>query len=96
MRRANCIIFALALWLRRTLRASRASSDQVVSESYIVFRLSRIRFGLFHILHGKLDKTTNQLKLVSYKPNVPEKTRPAPLFAGHVVRGDRAAKIDQQ
>lgn len=83
MRRANCIIFAVALWLRRWRRGKAAT------ESYLVIRVSRIPWGVFHVLHGKLDRNTNHLKLVSYKPNAAEKTRPAPLFEGHVERGDK-------
>jgi hypothetical protein len=83
MRRANCILFAVALWLRRYRRGSAAH------ESYLVIRLSRVPWGVCHVLHGKLDHTTNQLKLVSYKPHAAKKRGLEPVFAGRVERGDK-------
>jgi hypothetical protein len=90
-RRSNCILFAIALYWRRLAWAHRHSQHH---DDYIVLRLSRIQWGIFHVLHGKLDRNTGQIKVVSYKPDVAEKTGFAPIFKGHVERGDAVPNSD--
>ena len=88
---ANCLLFALALLWRRRMRRLKAWRNGVVlrpSERYYLIRSSRIRWGLFHVLVGRLDRKTNQVKIASFKPITPEKVRIELLFKGHVVRGD--------
>lgn len=88
---ANCLLFALALMWRRRMRRFRAWRNGVVlrpSERYYLIRSSRIRWGLFHVLVGRLDRKTNQVKIASFKPDTPEKVRIELLFKGHVARGD--------
>lgn len=88
---SNCILFALALWWRRRIRRFRAWRNGVVlrpSERYYLIRSSRIRWGLFHVLVGRLDRATGQVELFSYKPDTPEKNDIELLFKGRVVRGD--------
>lgn len=79
-RYSNCLSFAIALWLRRWRKGRR--------NNYLVIRLSRVPWGLFHILHGKLDPRTGQIKVVSYKPDRAGKTGVEIAFRGHVERGD--------
>jgi hypothetical protein len=100
-RRSNCISFAVALYLRRWARARRNDKrhdDYLVlrlfGRDYLLIRLSRVRWGIFHVLHGKLDRNTGQIKVVSYKPDVAEKTGFAPIFKGHVERGDAVPNSD--
>jgi hypothetical protein len=95
-RRSNCILFAVALWLRRWTRARRNDKrhdDYLVlhlfGRDYLLFRLSRIPWGIFHVLHGKMDRNTGQIKVVSYKPNKKHKTGFEPIFRGHIERGDK-------
>ena len=78
MSRSNCVIYALAAWLRAAPPGE---------ESYLVIRRSRIRWGIFHCLHGKLDHATNQIEVTSYKPVIPRKQ--GPTFPGHIVVGDK-------
>lgn len=88
---SNCILFALALWWRRRMRMLRAWRNGVTlspSERYYLIRSSRIRWGLFHALVGQLDRGTGQVKIISYKPDTPEKAGIELLFKGHVARGD--------
>jgi hypothetical protein len=85
-RRSNCLSFAVALFLRRWAKKR--------GNNYLVIRLSRIPWGFFHVLHGKLDRNTGQIKVVSYKPDVAEKTGFAPIFNGHVERGDAVPNSD--
>jgi hypothetical protein len=40
------------------------------------------------VFYGKLDKTTNQIKIVSYKPTKKQKDKFEPFFHGTVERGD--------
>lgn len=92
--RANCILFAVALWVRRRqrrrlLRARGVSVERLPGESYLVIRLSRMPWGLFHVLHGKLDRNTDQIKVISYKPVTPEKAGVELVFKGRVSRGDK-------
>lgn len=80
MARSNCIFWALPKWLKR------AKSGE---ETYLIFRLSRVRWGFFHCLIGRLDPTTNQISVHSYKPPPGTiKTGFAPVFEGSVVEGD--------
>jgi hypothetical protein len=79
--RSNCLIYALTAWLK-----SASPRD----ESYLIIRRSRVRWGIFHMLHGKLDHATGQIAVTSYKPPPGhKKTKPAPFFDGHVVDGDK-------
>lgn len=88
--KSNCIIFALRLWWRSWKRGRRRQrADRMGAETYICWRLSRVPWGMFHVLHGKLDRSTNQIKVVSYKPDRPEKAGVELLFKGRVVRGDK-------
>lgn len=90
MRRANCLIFALALYLRRgRWSRKRARQGKQAAVSYICWRVSWVPWGFFHALHGKLDRETGQIKVVSYVPNTAEKSDVELLFRGHVKRGDQ-------
>ena len=77
----NCLFFAVALWFRRWRRGRGA-------QSYICIRLSRVPWGLIHVLYGRLDKDTDQIKVVSYKPDASRKAGLEVVFKGHVARGD--------
>lgn len=80
MARSNCLFFALPRWLRKTPPGE---------ETYLIFRRSRVRWGIFHCLLGVLDPETGQIKVVSYKPPPGTvKTGFAPTFHGSVVEGD--------
>lgn len=79
--RSNCLIYALTAWLRAAPPGE---------ESYLLIRRSRVRWGLFHALHGRLDRDTGQIAVTSYKPPPGhKKTRPAPFFDGKIVEGDK-------
>ena len=82
----NCLFFAVALYLRRW-RKARARNEQF--DDYILFRLSKIKWGVFHVLYGRLSKVTGHARLISYKPNTPEKDGVEIVFNGHVERGDK-------
>lgn len=78
--RSNCVIYALTQWLRKAVPGE---------EDYLVIRRSRVRWGVFHMLHGTLDPETGQIKVTSYKPpDGHAKTRFAPFFEGRVREGD--------
>ena len=80
MARSNCLFFALPRWLRK------APPGQ---ETYLIFRRSRVAWGLFHCLHGVLDPETDQIKVISYKPPPGTlKTGFEPVFKGTAVEGD--------
>jgi len=89
MQKSNCILFALPRWLRRVAPGE---------ETYLVIRRSRVNWGLCHVLIGRLDPSTNQIAVQSYKPPPGhQKTGFAPVFHGAVVQGDadtRAAELD--
>jgi hypothetical protein len=88
---SNCILFAYRLrfhYWRRCRRARRLGLPQP-PELYRVKRASRVRFGLFHILIGRMTRS-GKLRLVSYVPYVADKRGIELLFAGHVVWGDAA------
>jgi hypothetical protein len=78
---SNCILFAVMLWWRRHRRPATRGNN------YLVIRGSRVRFGLFHMLHGRLD-STGRMRLISYKPHTPEKLDIEIIFKGRVRRGD--------
>lgn len=81
MSRSNCLIYALTAWLRAAPPGE---------ESYLVLRRSRVRWGILHALHGRLDESTGQIVVSSYKPPPGHvKTKVAPLFDGSVVGGDK-------
>lgn len=84
----NCLIFAIALYWRRW-RWSRKRPN--AGDDYLIVRRSRVPWGLFHVLHGKLDRTTGQIKVVSYKPHTAEKDGIEIVFRGYVARGDMPA-----
>jgi hypothetical protein len=75
MARSNCLLFAVALYLRRARRGDAG---------YIVMRRSRFgRFPHFLYLH-------HQRRLISFCPTNPKhKLLPPPLFRGSVKWGDR-------
>lgn len=78
--KTNCLFWAFPRWLKRTLAGE---------EIYLVFRVSRLRWGFFHCLLGRHDPATGQIAVSSFKP--PEghvKRRPALVFTGSVVEGD--------
>ena len=78
--RSNCFFFALPRWLRKAPPGE---------EVYLIFRRSRIAWGICHTLIGKLDPATGQIAVESYKPPPGHhKTKPAPVFHGRVVQGD--------
>lgn len=81
MTRSNCLCYALPRWLTR----ARAGE-----ETYLIFRVSRVRWGFFHVLLGRLDQETGQIVVSSYKPPPGHvKTGFAPKFKGEVVDGDK-------
>lgn len=88
----NCLIFAIALYWRRWLWSRKRGKS---CDDYLLVRRSRVPWGLFHILHGKLDRTTGQVKVLSYKPNTPEKDGIEVVFRGHVARGDMPSSLNQ-
>ena len=73
----------------RRFRAWRNGAVLKPSERYYLIRDARVKGGLFHILIGRLDRTTDQVKVASYKPDTPEKSGIELLFKGHVARGDQ-------
>lgn len=79
--RSNCILFALALWLRRVRRGR---------EGYVSFRLSRLAKYAPHALYFEM-RPSGSWRVVSYKPpaGAPEIKLPPPLFAGAVRWGDK-------
>lgn len=88
MVKSNCVFYALPRWLREVVRKQPPGE-----ETYLIIRRSRIRWGFFHLLHGKLDPETNKIEVTSYKPPVGhKKTRFAPTFEGTVVHGDEVTK----
>ena len=72
--RGNCLIFAVALWLR--------------VGGYLVVR--RSRWGWWpHFLHGRRGRD-GKLRVVGYAPIKPRrKAVPPPLFRGTVHWGDK-------
>lgn len=87
----NCLLFAIAIWWRRRIRSFRAWRNGVTlrpTERYYLIRSSRISWGLFHVLVGRMDRSTGQIKVMSYKPDTAEKMGIELLFKGRVVRGD--------
>lgn len=78
--RSNCVIFALALYMRRKRKGR---------EGYLLIR--RSRFGPFpHLLYAE-TRPTGHLRIVSYKPVEPEhKPVPPVIFAGRSRWGDFA------
>lgn len=84
MTRNNCLCWALPRFLTR----ARAGE-----ETYLIFRVSRVRWGFFHVLLGRLDQETGQIVVSSYKPPPGHvKTGFAPKFKGEVVDGDNPPK----
>ncbi len=80
----NCICWALPRWIKRGAAGE---------ETYLIFRLSRIRWGFFHCLLGVRDPATGQIAVKSYKPPSGHvKHKPAPIFNGSVVDGDEVTK----
>lgn len=78
MRRSNCLVFALALYVRRRRRGR---------EGYLLFR--RSRWGSFpHVLYGE-RRRDGAVRMVSYKPADPTKRKKPPaMFRGSSVWGD--------
>lgn len=84
MSRSNCVFFALPKWL---------AGVKAGEETYLVLRFSRIRWGFFHMLLGKMDPKIGQIALTSYKPPPGhKKTGFQPVFNGTVVEGDADTK----
>lgn len=75
--KSNCLFYALREWFGALRRGE---------ETYFVIRRSRIPWGIFHTLHGRLDPATGQIAVTSYKPIDPRKQ--GPFFRGDVVQGD--------
>jgi hypothetical protein len=81
MTKNNCLCWALPRFLTRAKHGE---------ETYLIFRASRVRWGFFHVLIGKLDPETGQIVVSSYKPpDGHQKTGFAPTFKGDVVDGDK-------
>ncbi len=73
---SNCLIFALALYFRRSHVADR----------YLILRGSRLSIGP-HFLYGELRR--GKMRLVSYKPRENRsKESPPMLFEGVARWGD--------
>ncbi|WP_426106381.1 hypothetical protein [Massilia sp. TSP1-1-2] len=79
-RHSNCILFAMAIWVRRAANGKR--------NNYLLLRRSRVHWGVFHMLHGRIGTRSGKFYLVSYKPEIAEKRNFAPIFKGRVERGD--------
>jgi len=76
--RSNCLVFAVALFVRR-----RRSGK----EGYLLFRRSRFVF-FFHALYGE-RRADDHLRVVSFVPRNPRhKAVPPPLFSGKTHWGD--------
>lgn len=75
---SNCLLFALALWLRR-IRTGR--------QAYIAIR--RSRFGRFPHFLVLCQRRNGTYRLVSFVPVAPRmRLLPPPLFRGRVRWGD--------
>lgn len=84
--RSNCLRYALPRWL---------SLARAGEETYLIFRVSRVRWGFFHCLLGRYDPNTDQIAVTSFKPPAGHtKTRPALIFDGAVVNGDAPSDTD--
>lgn len=84
-KKSNCLFFAIPKWLRKSPPGE---------ETYLIFRRSRINWGILHCLVGTLDPLTNQIKVESYKPPLGhKKTKFAPVFEGTIVEGDADSKM---
>jgi len=78
--RSNCIFWALPRWFAKGVQGH---------SPYLVFRFSRIPFGILHCLLGEMDPATGQVAVRSFKPPPGHrKSGFAPVFDGHVVEGD--------
>lgn len=76
--RSNCIVFAVALYLRRRRKGR---------EGYLMMRRSRLAWGP-HLLYAEMRRS-GTLRLVSYKPTqAREKPLVPPLFHGTSRWGD--------
>lgn len=76
--RSNCLLWAVALWRRRTRRGR---------EGYLLLRWSR--WGNFpHALYGE-RRHDGRIRVVSYVPRTPRpKALPPPCFTGRSKWGD--------
>ena len=95
MRRSNCILCALILWLRMRQRW-KASGKPHGQEPYLLIRSSRLDpTWLPHVLVGKWSRTDPRVMLVaSFKPADSSPLRgwriiQAARFEGRWSRGDR-------
>jgi len=78
--KSNCVFWALPKFLQRAKPGE---------ETYLIFRRSRIAWGFFHCLLGRLNPLTGEIQVESYKPPAGhKKTKPAPVFEGVVIKGD--------
>ena len=73
-------------WLTRGWR--RSNCMMFVLAIYLLLRRSRVHWGVFHMLHGRIGTRTGRFYLVSYKLIEKEKRNIEPLFRGQVERGD--------
>jgi hypothetical protein len=95
MRRSNCILCALMLWLRMRQRWAAAGKPHG-REPYLLIRSSRLApQWLPHVLVGRWSRTDPRVMLVaSFKPDdkspLPWWRLPAvAAFRGRWMRGDR-------
>lgn len=78
--KSNCILWAAPRWLRRGIAGE---------ETYLCFRITRVKYGVLHCLLGERDPTRYRLNMTSYRPPPGHvKTGFAPVFKGDVVTGD--------
>lgn len=80
MTRSNCLLWAIPRWLMR------GRQDQ---SPYLLFRWSRIPWGILHCLLGEMDPVTGQIAVRSFKPPIGHRKPGIALtFEGSVVEGD--------
>lgn len=78
--KSNCLFWATPKFLRRGIAGE---------ETYLCFRITRVKYGIFHCLLGERDPTRYRINMTSYKPiGNQNKTGFEPVFHGHVVEGD--------
>ena len=87
--RSNCLIYALREWWRKAEPGHEIYLYMCIFGSWLCFRRSRIRWGVFHALAGRMNWETGHIEVKSFKPPSGHvKYGVAPFFDGEVVAGD--------
>lgn len=85
--KSNCLFWASRKWLQRGIAGQ---------ETYLCFRITRIKYGIIHCLLGELDPTRYRINMMSYRPpHGHAKTGFAPVFKGSVIEGDLPDSHDE-